>query len=103
MQRNNRKHSETRRGRSRLDGVSFSGSASERGQLAFDLLAESLGNRCLEVTPQRIRVVLQRVVEAKQVEDRDVMLAAGITDYSATFPGVDWGDLRFAAPTLTFR
>lgn len=33
---------------------------------------------------------------------RDVMLAAGIPDYSATFPGVDWGDLEFAAPTLTF-
>lgn len=35
---------------------------------------------------------------------RDVMMATGrISDYSATFPGVEWGDLRFAPPNLTFE
>ena len=35
---------------------------------------------------------------------REVMMAAGrIVDYSAAFPGVEWGDLEFAAPTLTFE
>lgn len=29
--------------------------------------------------------------------------AGGIADYSATFPGVNWGDLRFAPPSLTFE
>lgn len=33
---------------------------------------------------------------------REVMMAAGIPDYSAVFPGVDWGDLTFRAPDLTF-
>ena len=31
------------------------------------------------------------------------MAAGEITDYSATFPGVDWGDLRFKPPTMTFE
>lgn len=35
-------------------------------------------------------------------ECRRVMLGVGLPDYSAAFPGVEWGDLRFAAPTLTF-
>ena len=34
---------------------------------------------------------------------RDVMLAAGIPDYSAVFPGVEWGDLQFRAPDVTFE
>ena len=34
---------------------------------------------------------------------REVMVAAGIPDYSAVFPGVDWGDLRFRAPDVTFE
>ena len=33
---------------------------------------------------------------------RDVMMAAGIPDYSEVFPGVEWGDLRFRAPDVTF-
>ncbi|WP_419841754.1 MBL fold metallo-hydrolase [Candidatus Poriferisodalis sp.] len=33
---------------------------------------------------------------------RDVMVAAGMPDYSAVFPGVEWGDLQFRAPDLTF-
>ncbi|MEM7091497.1 MAG: MBL fold metallo-hydrolase [Actinomycetota bacterium] len=33
---------------------------------------------------------------------RTTMLAAGMPDYSATFPGVDWGELEFRAPDLTF-
>lgn len=33
---------------------------------------------------------------------REVMLAAGIPDYRAVFPGVKWGDLTFKAPDLTF-
>lgn len=33
---------------------------------------------------------------------RTTMVAAGIADYSAAFPGVEWGDLRSAPPTLTF-
>lgn len=35
-------------------------------------------------------------------ECRRVMLGVGLPDYSAAFPGVEWGDLEFAAPTLTF-
>ena len=36
-------------------------------------------------------------------ECRKVMMAnGGINDYSAAFPGVEWGDLQFAPPTLTF-
>lgn len=34
---------------------------------------------------------------------REVMLASGIVDYSAMFPGVNWGDLHFRAPDLTFE
>ena len=34
---------------------------------------------------------------------REVMVAAGIPDYSAVFPGVEWGDLRFRAPDVTFE
>ncbi len=34
---------------------------------------------------------------------REVMLATGIPDYSAVFPGVDWGDLSFRAPDVTFE
>jgi cyclase len=35
---------------------------------------------------------------------REVMLETGaIVDYSATFPGVVWGDLRFRAPDITFE
>ena len=34
---------------------------------------------------------------------RDVMMAAGIPDYSAVFPGVEWGDLQFRAPDVTFE
>ena len=35
---------------------------------------------------------------------REVMMAAGgIADYSASFPGVEWGDLQFAPPDLTFE
>jgi len=34
---------------------------------------------------------------------RDVMVAAGIPDYSAVFPGVEWGDLQFRAPDVTFE
>lgn len=34
---------------------------------------------------------------------REVMMATGITDYSVVFPGVDWGELTFAPPTVTFR
>jgi cyclase len=35
---------------------------------------------------------------------RDVMMSAGrIVDYSAAFPGVEWGNLEFAPPTLTFE
>ncbi|MDG2114509.1 MAG: MBL fold metallo-hydrolase [Actinomycetota bacterium] len=33
---------------------------------------------------------------------REVMLASGIPDYSAVFPGVEWGDLSFRAPDVTF-
>lgn len=33
---------------------------------------------------------------------RDVMVAAGLGDYSAAFPGVEWGALEFAPPTATF-
>lgn len=33
---------------------------------------------------------------------REVMLGVGLPDYSAAFPGVDWGDLRFTPPSLTF-
>lgn len=33
---------------------------------------------------------------------REVMMAAGIPDYSAVFPGVQWGDLQFRAPDATF-
>ena len=33
---------------------------------------------------------------------REVMVAAGIPDYSAVFPGVEWGDLTFRAPDITF-
>ena len=33
---------------------------------------------------------------------RQVMAAAGIPDYSAVFPDVEWGDLRFRAPDVTF-
>ncbi len=34
---------------------------------------------------------------------RDVMLATGIPDYSTVFPGVEWGDLRFRPPDVTFE
>jgi cyclase len=35
---------------------------------------------------------------------RQVMMSAGhIVDYSAAFPGVEWGALEFAPPTLTFE
>ena len=34
---------------------------------------------------------------------RDVMLATGIPDYRAAFPTVDWGDLKFRAPDITFE
>lgn len=34
---------------------------------------------------------------------REVMMAAGIGDYSAAFPGVEWGALEFAPPTATFE
>ena len=34
---------------------------------------------------------------------RAVMQATGIPDYSAMFPGVDWGDLTFRAPDVTFE
>ena len=34
---------------------------------------------------------------------REVMVAAGIPDYSAVFPGVDWGSLQFRAPDVTFE
>ncbi len=34
---------------------------------------------------------------------RKVMMATGIPDYRAAFPGVEWGDLRFRAPDLTFE
>ena len=34
---------------------------------------------------------------------RDVMVAAGIPDYSAVFPGVEWGNLQFRAPDVTFE
>jgi cyclase len=34
---------------------------------------------------------------------REVMMAAGgISDYSVAFPDVEWGDLQFAPPSLTF-
>jgi len=33
---------------------------------------------------------------------REVMMAAGIPDYSAVFPGVEWGNLQFRAPDVTF-
>lgn len=33
---------------------------------------------------------------------RDVMMQAGIPDYSAVFPGVEWGDLQFRPPDVTF-
>jgi cyclase len=33
---------------------------------------------------------------------RETMIAAGITDYRAVFPGVEWGALRFRAPDVTF-
>ena len=35
-------------------------------------------------------------------ECRTTMLMAGLSDYSASFPGVDWGDLEFRAPDITF-
>ena len=31
------------------------------------------------------------------------MLATGIPDYRAAFPTVDWGDLKFRAPDITFE
>ncbi len=34
---------------------------------------------------------------------REVMMEAGIPDYSAVFPGVEWGDLQFRAPDVTFE
>ena len=34
---------------------------------------------------------------------RSVMMATGIPDYRAAFPGVEWGDLRFRAPDVTFE
>ncbi len=34
---------------------------------------------------------------------REVMMATGIPDYSAVFPGVEWGDLAFRAPDMTFE
>lgn len=34
---------------------------------------------------------------------RDAMVAAGIPDYGAVFPGVDWGELTFRAPDVTFE
>lgn len=37
------------------------------------------------------------------VSCREVMVANGITDYRAAFPGVEWGDLKFRAPDLTFE
>jgi cyclase len=33
---------------------------------------------------------------------RQVMLAAGIQEYREAFPGVEWGDLSFRAPDITF-
>ena len=34
---------------------------------------------------------------------RSVMMATGIPDYRAAFPGVEWGNLRFRAPDITFE
>ena len=34
---------------------------------------------------------------------RQVMMVTGIPDYRAAFPGVNWGDLRFRAPDVTFE
>ncbi|MEC7916122.1 MAG: MBL fold metallo-hydrolase [Actinomycetota bacterium] len=34
---------------------------------------------------------------------REVMLATGIPDYRAAFPAVEWGDLEFRAPDITFE
>lgn len=34
---------------------------------------------------------------------REVMTAVGLNDYSESFPGVEWGDIEFVAPSLTFE
>lgn len=34
---------------------------------------------------------------------RDVMMATGIPDYRSAFPSVEWGDLQFRAPDITFE